>query len=175
MGSAAPPSFRKVLPVSVWILGRALPQESGIRQLRKHHEHPQGHGAGTPHAPGGSGSHGRPELSTEAKGENLVGLTPCGGESEKKRRQGEGGWKWFAMQICLAPTGSSPYKRKKRWVTFPRSAQAVREPPSRRGPRLGPAPESPGGLLKDLPAGNIPGGTELGGERALPPRWMISR
>lgn len=113
---------------------------------------------------------------TEAKGQNLVGLTPCGGESEKKRRQGEGGWKWFAMQICLAPTGSSPYKRKKRWVTFPpRRAQAVREPPNRRGPRLAPAPESPGGAFESFTRWQHPRRAERGGQGALPPRWMISR
>lgn len=119
----------------------------------------------------------RPELSTEAKkGQNLVGLTPCGGESEKKRRQGEGGWKWFAMQICLAPTGSSPYKRKKRWVTFPPGE------PKRFGslrpagdPAVGPAPESPGGAFESFTRWQHPRSAERGGEGALPPRWMISR
>lgn len=69
-------------------------------------------------------------LSDGSKRLKPVALTPCGGESEKKRRQGKGGWKWFAMQICLAPNGSSPYKRKKRvGKIFTECPKAVREPP----------------------------------------------
>ena len=104
----------------------------------------------------------RPKLSTGSERLKPVALTPCGGESEKKRRQGKGGWKWFAMQICLAPNGSSPYKRKKRWVKFSQSAQAVREPSSRRPPARVGLPNRPGGFRKFHPA---VASTEAEGER----------
>lgn len=71
------------------------------------------------------------------------------------------GWKRFAMQICLAPHGSSPYKRKRRSVKFSQSAQSGFGSLELEGW----APEVARGLLKVLPGGSIPGGRS--GRKAL--------
>lgn len=138
-------------------LGQALPQESGVRQLQKHHEHPHP-GAGTPHAPGGVGVPNSALSSRQKqKAKTWLHLPRAVGNLKRKGGRGRVGGSGLQCKSASPRAARLPTSGKNRWVTFPRRAQAVREPPSRRGTRQAPAPESPGGLGRVLPAGNIPG------------------